>query len=83
MRKKSLNRQHSPVKTENQQPKVIDYYEKLPSEVKSRLATLLLTYCEEEHQVESQRIKLCEEDDFEPYAAFSRIDRLNQGFITA
>jgi len=75
-----INRQPTPAFTEGPYKK--DYYENLPSEVKSRLGDLLLTYCEEELRVEAKRLKLCQQHDFEPFAAFTRIDRLGRGIIT-
>ena len=60
-----------------------NYYQELPSEVKTRLATMMLNIAEEEARLESQRNKLCVQNLFEPYSAFSRIDRDGKGFITA
>lgn len=60
-----------------------DPYELTPSLVKSTLATFLLTLAEGEQSVEDQRSRLCGFMEFEPYAAFSRIDRENRGVITA
>ncbi len=44
---------------------------------------LLLAIGQKEKQLEIVRQVLCEQKDFEPYAAFKRIDRLNQGYLTA
>jgi hypothetical protein len=41
----------------------------------------MLTVAEEEQNIEKQRQQLCTYSGFEPYAAFSRIDRDNMGFI--
>ena len=38
---------------------------------------------EGEQTVEDQRSRLCSLMEFEPYSAFSRIDRENRGVITA
>jgi hypothetical protein len=37
---------------------------------------------ENESRIEIERQKLCSENLFEPYSAFTRIDRLNQAYIT-
>lgn len=58
-----------------------DYYEMLTSVVRSKFATLLLTIAEEEESIEQQRQYLASFQAFEPYSAFSRIDRENKGFI--
>ena len=57
------------------------YYQELSSIVRSRLAGLMITVAEEEVSIERQRQSLCRLIDFEPYAAFSRIDRENKGYI--
>ena len=57
------------------------YYEEMPSVVRSRLAALMIMVAEEELSIERQRQSLCRLRDFEPYAAFSRIDRENKGYI--
>ena len=57
------------------------YYEELSSVVRSRLADLLITVAEEEQRIEKQRQSLAQLLAFEPYAAFSRIDRENRGWI--
>lgn len=43
----------------------------------------MLTVAEEEARLETQRHVLSREVMFEPYSAFSRIDRYGQGFVTA
>lgn len=58
-----------------------DYYESLSSVVRSRLAALLLTVAEEEAQIEMNRQNLARLVEFEPYSAFSRIDRDNRGYL--
>ena len=57
------------------------YYEELSSVVRSRLADLLITVADEEQRIERQRQSLAALLAFEPYAAFSRIDRENKGWI--
>lgn len=44
---------------------------------------MMLTLAEKEVQLEGQRNKLCVSNLFEPYGAFSRIDRAGKGFVTA
>mmetsp|Transcript_10806 Transcript_10806/g.13575 ORF Transcript_10806/g.13575 Transcript_10806/m.13575 type:complete len:184 (+) Transcript_10806:327-878(+) len=41
----------------------------------------MITVAEEEMSIERQRQSLCKLVEFEPYSAFSRIDRENKGFI--
>ena len=55
----------------------------LSYETKKQLSSLLLSLSEGERQLEIVRQILCEQPDFEPYAAFCRIDRLHQGYLTA
>ena len=43
---------------------------------------LLLLVGETEYALEILRQKLCRLSAFEPYSAFRRIDRCNQGYIT-
>ena len=50
---------------------------------KTRLAEFLLAVNEGERQIEIIRQILCEQDAFEPYAAFKRIDRLRVGAVNA
>jgi len=47
------------------------------------LTDLLLKISEGEREIEILRQILCEQDDFEPYAAFKRIDRSSTGFLSA
>ena len=54
----------------------------LSYETKIRLAEVLLAFAEHEQQVEVVRQILCEQDAFEPYAAFRRIDRAHKGYLT-
>ena len=54
----------------------------MPSIIKSSLATLLLAIADGEVNVEAQRQQLCSLNNFEPYAAFSRIDRKQRGVVT-
>jgi hypothetical protein len=49
---------------------------------KSKIGELLLTISESELQIESLRQGLANIKDFEPYSAFTRIDREGKGFIT-
>ena len=57
------------------------YFEGLSSVLRCKLASFMLTVAEEEQNIEKQRQQLCTYSGFEPYAAFSRIDRDNMGFI--
>jgi len=50
---------------------------------KSKLGELLLTVAEEELLIEKQRQYLSSLKEFEPYSAFTRIDRDRKEFITA
>ena len=58
-----------------------DYFEELSSMTKSKLGELLLTIAEDELIIEQQRQMLASLKDFEPYSAFTRIDRENKGYI--
>ena len=53
----------------------------MSSVVRSRLAELLITVAEEEIAIERCRQSVARLEAFEPYAAFSRIDRENKGYI--
>lgn len=55
----------------------------LSSTAQAKLCELFLVLSEEEREIEVIRQVLCEQVEFEPYAAFIRIDRLKQGFLTA
>ncbi len=55
----------------------------LSLETRNRLADLLLTISDGERQIEIVRQILCEQIDFEPYAAFRRIDRNRKSVINA
>ena len=57
------------------------YYEEMSSVVRSRLAALLITVAEEEISIERQRQSLGNLCAFEPYSAFTRIDRETNGYI--
>jgi hypothetical protein len=59
-----------------------DHYAEMPSIIKSKLAELFLLVAEEEQHIEHRRQRLAAHPEFEPYSAFSRLDRLNRGFIT-
>lgn len=50
---------------------------------KSKLGELFLTVAEEELMIERQRQQLASLREFEPYAAFTRVDRDHKGYITA
>ena len=58
------------------------YYDNLSSKAKSKLGELLLTIADEELLIEIKRQSLANIKDFEPYAAFTRLDREAKGFIT-
>src|SRR4051794_36183605 len=47
-----------------------------------RLQSLLIDISNQEKQIEVLRQVLAEQADFEPYAAFRRIDRQRKGFVT-
>ena len=57
------------------------YYEEMSSVVRSRIAGLMIMVAEEETAIEKQRQRLAAQTLFEPYGAFSRIDRENRGYI--
>ena len=50
---------------------------------KKKLMILLNEIGEKEKNLEVLRQILCEQSEFEPYAAFRRIDRSRKGFITS
>lgn len=50
---------------------------------RNKLAAFLLAVNEGERQIEIIRQILCEQEDFEPYAAFKRIDRYKKGVLNA
>lgn len=50
---------------------------------KSKLGEILLTIAEDELIIEQQRQMLAGLKEFEPYSAFTRIDRDNKGHLTA
>ncbi|EAR90151.2 EF hand protein (macronuclear) [Tetrahymena thermophila SB210] len=52
-------------------------------ETRNRLCELLILLGQEEKYLEDYRQVLCQEQDFEPFSAFKRIDRKRQGFILA
>ena len=54
----------------------------LSQETKLKLSDLLIAVADFERQVEIVRQILCEQKEFEPYAAFKRIDRQRKGFLT-
>ena len=54
----------------------------ISSRTKSKLGELLLQIAEEEQLIEKYRQTLAVLPEFEPYAAFTRIDRYAHGFIT-
>ena len=51
-------------------------------ETKSKISTLFLALADGERQCEVVRQILCELLDFEPFAAFCRIDRAHKGYLT-
>ena len=52
-------------------------------DTKLKLKDLLVTYADDELSIEKLRQVLASIKEFEPYAAFKRIDRDDTGFITA
>ncbi len=50
---------------------------------KSKLGQLLLTIADDELIIEQQRQMLASLKEYEPYSAFTRLDRENKGHITA
>ena len=54
----------------------------LSYDTKSKLAALLLSISTGEQEIETFRQKLCRHHNFEPYAAFLRIDRSQSGLIS-
>jgi len=59
-----------------------NYFEEISSMTKSKLGELLLTIAEDELIIEQQRQMLASLKEFEPYSAFTRLDRENKGHIT-
>ena len=55
----------------------------MSSVAKKKLASLLQVIGETELKIEFARQKLCKCRSFEPYAAFQRIDRKGDGYITS
>ena len=55
----------------------------LSIESKEKLKDLFLVLAEGEIQMEKQRQMLAVIKEFEPFAAFKRIDRSDSGFVTA
>jgi len=55
----------------------------LSFDTRTRLANLFLAISDGERQIEIVRQILCEQIDFEPYAAFKRIDRFKKGALIA
>jgi Ca2+-binding EF-hand superfamily protein len=60
-----------------------NYFESLSSITKSKLGELLLTVADQELMIERHRQSLAVLPDFEPYAAFTRVDRERKEYITA
>jgi len=60
----------------------VDHCAEIPSIIKSKLAELFLLIAEEEQHIEHRRQRVAALPDFEPYSAYSRLDRLNRGYIT-
>ena len=56
-------------------------YDEICSETKSKLGEILLTIADEENKIEKLRQNLATYKEFEPYSAFTRIDRESKGFI--
>ncbi len=55
----------------------------LPKKVSLALCDLLISISDEEKNIEILRQVLSEQTLFEPYAAFQRLDRNHQGYITS
>ena len=55
----------------------------LSYDTKLKLKDLLVTYAEDEIGLEKLRQVLCSIKEFEPYAAFKRIDRDDSGSLTS
>lgn len=72
-------KQASPVRKERKRR---NYFDDLSSMVKSKLGELLLNVAEEELMIERQRQQLASLREFEPYSAFTRIDRDRKEYIS-
>ena len=55
----------------------------LSYQISSKLGALLLSISVGEQEIEKYRQNVCKFKDFEPYAAYQRIERRQGGFITA
>lgn len=62
-------------------PDQANYFDELSSMSKSKLGELLLTIAEDELIIEQQRQMLANLKEFEPYSAFTRLDREHKGNI--
>lgn len=60
-----------------------NYFETMSSVTKSKLGELLLLVADEELRIEKLRQSLASLKEFEPYAAYTRIDRERKDFITS
>ena len=61
----------------------MDNKSQISQQTRKKLGSLLVLIGETEMQIEFGRQNLCKTPSFEPYAAFQRIDRNGQGYITA
>lgn len=52
-------------------------------ETEARLARLMLFVGQQEHEIEQTRQAIARLPNFEPYACFQRLDRLEHGYLTA
>jgi Ca2+-binding EF-hand superfamily protein len=55
----------------------------LSYDTKLKIKDLFVTYADEETAIEKLRQVLCSIKEFEPYAAFKRIDREDTGYLSA
>ncbi|CDW85220.1 ef hand family protein [Stylonychia lemnae] len=79
--KSSHKRKHSFIRIANEQYN--PYFQELSSMTKSKIGEILLTVAEDEIIIEQQRQMLAGLKEFEPYSAFTRIDRDGKGFIVS
>ena len=55
----------------------------MSKETEARVARVIMTIAQEEKAIEVVRQVLAEQSQFEPYAAFQRLDRQYHGYITS
>ena len=46
-----------------------------------RLKNLLIALSKHEQEIEVLRMKLCQQEDFEPYLAYRMVDTINRGEV--